>query len=198
MALGRIKRSGGTLEGRGLAKAGLISGYVFTAIYLIIVPLLAVAGFTAGNAAIRKAKTITVLATATSIESAVNGFYMEYNTMPTTMSTETEINTQDNIPDFLNIVLGLEPTSGTPLNTKGIKFLVVKEGRGRSNGMIYDSSGTLLGLYDPWGGPYRVILDVNYDEKLLVNGEVVKGHRAAVWSDGPDRKSGTEDDVKTW
>jgi len=43
-----------------------------------------------------------------------------------------------------------------------------------------------------------VRLDLDDDEKLDINGESLVNRRVAVWSDGPDRKAETNDDVKTW
>ncbi len=87
----------------------------------------------------------------------------------------------------------------TTLNTRGVKFLSVKEGKDGKNGLIYGADGSsVLGLYDPWGGGYRIRMDLDYDDKLDVNGEVLGDRKVAVWSDGPDRKAGTKDDIKTW
>jgi len=41
LAYGRIKRSGGALDGSGLALAGLITGYVCIALAVFVIPLLA-------------------------------------------------------------------------------------------------------------------------------------------------------------
>jgi hypothetical protein len=86
----------------------------------------------------------------------------------------------------------------------------VKEGKAKKNGLIYNSAGTTVeGLYDPWGGTYKVMLDADYDEKVapLPKGGgtrvTLNGRRAAVWSDGADgvvksANGKTTDDVKTW
>ena len=65
------------------------------------------------------------------------------------------------------------------------------------------------GLYDPWGGPYNVILDTDYDERITVqpsgasSSKTLNGRRVAVWSDGSDAAEGSgdediTDDVTTW
>ena len=194
MALGRIKRSRGVMQGQGMAIAGLILGYIFTAISVIVIPLLFAAGFAAGNSAITKAQKITTLATATAIEMAVNNYMTEYGTMPSEGSSDTTLTTSaDN--SLLEVLLGLEDK----LNTRSIKFLSVREGSEKKNGLVYDSNGrSVVGLYDPWGGGYKVRLDLDSDEKLDVSGESLDNRRVAVWSDGPDRKAGTKDDIKTW
>lgn len=198
LALGRIKKSGWALKGHGMAIAGLILGYIVTVLVAIIFFILPFAGFAAGSAAIQKAKKTTALASAIAIETAVNNFYVEYGSMPTTMTTDTEFNTKENVSDFLNIILGIESTTIPPLNTRAIKFLSMKEGKADKGGLIYNSERTAVtGLYDPWGGPYKVMLDCDYDEKIKVNGETLD-NRVVVWSDGPDRKAGTKDDIKTW
>ena len=69
------------------------------------------------------------LKAAMAIEAAVNYFYVEYGYLPTKLTNDTQINTKDNITDFLNIILGLESPSGAPLNKRQIKFLNVNEGK---------------------------------------------------------------------
>ena len=183
-------------------------------VVIAIIAVLAGAGFAAGNAAIQKAKRVTAQATAVAIEPAINNFYTEYGAMPTDKTTEgaadaAEVDTTDTT--LLKVLLGLE-TSNPPLNTRAIKFLSVKEGKkkgtGGINGLLYSDDGkTVKGLYDPWGGPYYVIMDTGYDEK--VSAKTAKdtatsnlNRRAAVWSNGADGvtkgKGTSTDDVRTW
>ena len=196
MALGRIRKSGGLLQGGGAATAGLIMGYVFTAISLLVF-VLAAAGFAAGNAAMNKARSVSALSMAMQIESAVESYYTEYATMPSNGTSDVTVQTDEDT-GMLAILLGTDPG----MNPKSIRFLSVQEAKGLKNGILYGAGGTsAIGLYDPWGGGFKVRLDLDYDEKVLVNpgsGETLAGKRVAVWSDGPDRKPGTEDDVKTW
>jgi prepilin-type N-terminal cleavage/methylation domain-containing protein len=179
-------------------------------VVISIIAVLAAAGFGAGNAAIQKAKKVTCLATCTAIEAAVNNFYTEYGYMPKDLSDDPAVplNTKNDV-EFLNVLLGLTETGATPLNTRAIKFLTVKEGKARKNGLIYSTTGTsVIGLFDPWGGPYYVMLDGNYDEKIKVkpaaaSAETTRnGCRVAVWSNGADCINGIggkmADDVKTW
>ncbi len=179
-------------------------------VVIAIIAVLAGAGFAAGTAAIQKAKKVTALATCTALESAVNNFYTEYGAMPTDKTADApSLRTDDDT--LLKILLGLEGT-GTVLNTRAIKFLSVKEGKkkgasGGINGLIYKDSGAITGLYDPWGGPYFVILDADYDERVTPTpaagtAPTLNGRRAAAWSNGADAVSGSggkaTDDVKTW
>jgi len=181
-------------------------------VVIAIIAVLAGGGFAAGNAAIQKAKRTTAQATCVALEAAVNNFYTEYGTMPVQSSTGSSdpdpIKTDND--DLLKVLLGLE-TIATPLNPRRIKFLSVKNGKNRRDGLVYSNTGTnpsVEGLFDPWGGPYFVQLDGDYDEKVepKTNASqkvVLNGRRVAAWSNGADAApSGTggkaTDDVKTW
>ena len=178
-------------------------------VVIAIIAVLAGAGFAAGNAAIQKAKRTTALATCTALEQAVNQFFTEYGAMPKdNLTTDDTIKTDSAGVPFLKILLGQEGAGASVLNTRGIKFLSVKEGKGTKNGLIYDTSSNPTGLYDPWGGAYYVMLDGDYDERVKPSVSAggttptLNGRRAAVWSNGADATKGTggkvTDDVKTW
>ena len=183
-------------------------------VVIAIIAVLAGAGFAAGNAAIQKAKKTTALATCTALESAVNNFYTEYGAMPITGSSDEKIETDQKTNKTLIALLGKEPSTGTEnLNTRGIKFLSVKEGKKLKdkgiNGIIYTSDGGFDGLYDPWGGSYKMIIDGDYDETLkdvkpkgATTAVNLNGRRVAAWSDGADGKDASNgkaaDDVVTW
>jgi prepilin-type N-terminal cleavage/methylation domain-containing protein len=176
-------------------------------VVIAIIAVLAGVGFSAGSSAIQKAKKTTCLAAAVSIESAVNNFYTEYGSMPYdgTVTNDTTVKTDAGTgTNLLKTLLGMD----TALNPRGIKFLSVKEGKANKNGLIYDSTGAnVTGMYDPWGGAYNVILDLNYDEKIAAKttketaSVTLNGRRVAVFSDGADWASTgakATDDVKTW
>jgi hypothetical protein len=193
LALSRIKSSGGALEGRGKAVAGLIMGYVFS-LLLCVIAIVAAAGFAAANAAIQKSRSMATLATATAIERAVDGFFTEYGTMPLAGTADITVLT-DKDTDLLHVLLGMESV----MNLRSIRFLAVKEGRNGKNGIVHTPDGLRVsGLYDAWGGGYHVRLDLDGDSRLDADGAAVTGRRVVVWSAGPDRISGTRDDVRTW
>ena len=179
-------------------------------VVIAIIAVLAAAGFAAGQAAINRARMVTALNTCTAIEGAVNNFYSEYSCMPKQLTDDpaVPINTKTDI-EFLNVLLGFPETANPPLNTRSIRFLTVKEGKGKKNGLIYNTTGDkVVGLFDPWGGAYYVMLDGNFDEKIKVKPAAasaqttLNNRRVAVWTNGADGVSGTggkvADDVKTW
>jgi prepilin-type N-terminal cleavage/methylation domain-containing protein len=172
-------------------------------VVIAIIAVLAGVGFSAGGSAIQKAKKTTCLAAAVSIESAVNNFYTEYGSMPSAGTADTTVKTDGSGINLLETLLGMD----TGLNPRGIKFLSAKEGKANKNGLIYNASGNnITGMFDPWGGPYNVILDLDYNEKVAPapsagGGATLNGRRAAVWSNGADgvpTGGKATDDVKTW
>lgn len=162
---------------------------------------LAVGIFDTPTAAIGKAKKVTSLATSIALESAVNNIYLEYSRLPNVGSRVTT-NSPEGLK-LLNILLGLDAKSDNALNSRTIKFLAVKEGKNNKNGLICAADGkSVEGLYDPWGSPYTIELDTDYNEELYFTFASkaidLKGRRVAVYSPGPDRTLGTADDVKNW
>jgi prepilin-type N-terminal cleavage/methylation domain-containing protein len=187
------------------------NGFTLVELLVVITIIAVLAGAAAPMAmsAIQKAKKMRALNTCMGIASAVNSFYTEYGAMPRDgMESDTEVNTKTDL-DFLKVLLGTE-TESTLLNTRAIKFLNVEEGKGNKDGLMYvsGSAGQITGLYDPWGGPYLVMLDGDYDEEIKVTPSggtkttTLHGRRVAVWTNGADGVSGkggkVADDVKTW
>ena len=179
------------------------SGFTLVELLVVIaiIVVLAAAGFGAGAIAMNKAKVVTSKASASALEGAVNAFYSEYGALPDVgdkVKTDKGEGTK-----LLEILLGLEGDSGKVQNQRNNKFLNVKETKTRAKGLLYSSSGrSIEGLYDDWGNPFVVELDVNYEERLRFNHGskqvTLNGRRVAVYSAGADKKIGTEDDIKTW
>ncbi len=171
-------------------------------VVIAIIAVLAAAGFAAGNAAINRARKVTAQAAATSIESAVNSFYSDYGSLPDVGASKVNTASAEGV-ELLNILLGLEGSGTNVQNSKSVRFLSVKEGKGNKGGLIYNTGGsTVRGLYDPWGNGFEVVLDTEYEEKLQVQlgsaTQTLNGRRVAVYSVGADKKAGGNDDVKTW
>jgi hypothetical protein len=176
---------------RTMAVGGAILGFFSLTVGIFDTP----------TAAIGKAKKVTSLATSVALENAINSIYTEYGAIPNVGSRVTT-NSPEGLK-LLNILLGLDAKSDNALNSRAIKFLAVKEGKNHKNGLIYAADGkSVEGLYDSWGRPYTIELDADYNEQLhfTIGSETVdlKGRRVVAFSPGPDKKLGTEDDVKNW
>ncbi len=181
-------------------------------VVIAIIAVLAGAGFAAGNAAIQKAKKTTAMATCVALESAVNNFYTEYGAMPADpIPTSAMSSITGTGLTMIKVLLGSDDAESLKLNPRKIKFLSVKEGKkggpnGGMNGLLYEGTSTSpKGLYDPWGGPYKIMLDDKYAD--IVKPEytpaiTLNGRKAAVWSLGADGTKGSggknTDDVVTW
>lgn len=138
---------------------------------------------------------------AVALESAIHSFYTEYGVLPD-IGSHIQTDGPDGVR-FLNILLGLEGESAQKQNLRDIKFLSVKEAKGRKNGLQYNEKGNRVeGLYDAWGNPFIVEINVKNEEKLRFNygSKIVELPRrlVAAYSPGKDGKSGTPDDVITW
>lgn len=54
---------------------------------------------------------------------------------------------------------------------------------------------------DPWGEPYQIALDTDYDNVIVLKDAPfleLPDRQIAIWSKGPDRVSGTRDDIRSW
>ena len=187
------------------------NGFTLVELLVVIVIIAVLASVVSPMAmeAIKKTKRTTSLAVATSIVSAVNTFYTEYGGMPQkNLADDVTLNTITD-KDLLDTLLGTENATMSPLNTRAIKFLTVKEGKAKKDGLCFSpGTTTVTGLFDPWGGPYFVRLDGDYDEEIDVKPSAASaptklhGRRVAVWSNGEDGVKGKGgkilDDVKTW
>lgn len=177
-----IRSSRGVMAGRGIATVGLLLGYAGLA--------LTAAAFAEWKAVMGRARSVTAMATTITIESAVNNFCTEYNTMP------SEIVLTDTSKDvsLMKTLRGEDPAR----NSRNIQFLPVKEAKNNKNGLDPVTSQ----LFDPWGRGYQVVLDTRQTEELTVTRggitETLKGRRVAVFSLGIDGVAGTADDVRTW
>lgn len=173
---------------------------------IAIIAVLAAAGFAGGNAAMQKARKVTAQAAATSVATAIDQFYAEYSSLPSGSDGSLATDSGDGV-DVLNILAGLEDGDDIE-NDRKIRFLSLKEAKsGNRDGVVYGANGnTIEGLYDPWGQPYFIVMDTDYDEKLSVTpgngiGQVrLNGRRAAVYSLGVNSPGDANNStlVKTW
>lgn len=161
-------------------------------VVIAIIAVLAGAGFAGGTAAMNKARKVTAQAAAVSLSTAVDQFYSEYSALPdpASNSSEAEFSTTSAEGIALLKILSGKEAATNPQNSKKIRFLSVKEAKkGNRDGIVYNTTGEILGMYDPWGQPYYIRLDYDYDDRLTVtpNGSTavnLNGKRVAVYSLG--------------
>lgn len=147
-----------------------------------------------------KIKNVRALASAVSIESAINNFNSEYGTLPE-VGNRLRTGSKEGFK-LLSILLGSESSENLQ-NKSSIRFLAIKEGKNYKGGLMLRPVGTFAdGLFDPWGNPYVVVLDARKEGKLHFNygSKTVDlpGKLVAVFSLGKDGIEGNSDDVRTW
>jgi prepilin-type N-terminal cleavage/methylation domain-containing protein len=196
----------------------------FTLVELLVVVtiiiILAAASFAGAMKAMERAKKLKAQAALTALEQAVNQFYNEYGRLPalSNATTDAQYDTaQSDGQKLLEVLLGKEDAGGgtggsSVQNPKQLSFLSVPDGKikGKAgiDGLVYEDGATtkVRGLYDPWGRPYKIMLDNDYDEELAPTigdtAKTLRGRRVVAWSLGADGKSDdvktATDDVKNW
>ena len=142
------------------------------------------------------------------IVTAVNAFYTEYGRYPVGTTNEGPYGGSGaSSKPILDELRGL---AAATLNTREIIFISPPDAKDQTNsrGGIKTSDGQ---WYDPWGTPYAITLDANYDNEVLNPYTANAGSvplRAGVitWSLGKDRNGGSgdknaspgKDDVISW
>ncbi|MCE9615636.1 MAG: prepilin-type N-terminal cleavage/methylation domain-containing protein [Lentisphaerae bacterium] len=108
--------------------------------------------------------------------------------------------------------IGMEPGVVTMLGGKLVKDSLGKSYNVKRLPFFEVSSNSLNGAgqyIDPWGNPYKFMMDYNTDGKIEVNFTSFDGKtnltsaRVAVWSRGPDGSDkasdmGYKDDIRNW
>jgi type II secretory pathway pseudopilin PulG len=135
---------------------------------------------------------------------AIRAYELRYGKLPTPYNGYVDVAYGDS-PRFpnryiLQVLMAREGLGNRShqLNPDRISFLAVRAVQRGASGLRDD-----LEWLDPWGTPYRVVLDTdankvcNLDESIHHATPAV-GHRAVLWSAGPDRLANTADDVLTW
>lgn len=208
----------------------LSSGFTLIELLVVIVIIAILAGllFPAFNGAQNQAKKVQAKNDLTQIVTAVNAFYTEYGRYPvnttssttdayfgtgTTPSGATSYANNDVLIDVLSNNTGNTNNSTTvaALNPRGIVFLnvpVAKNSASPKSGVIANGATVTAPLrigvwYDPWGSPYNVEIDTNYDNVLknpygaqtaggAGSDPVLSG--VIAWSFGSDQTLGTNGD----
>ena len=86
--------------------------------------------------------------------------------------------------------------SDQPLNAQRMIFIEIEPYRRGWSGL--SSDGEFL---DPWGIPYQIVVDSNFDSIAKVENSIYGGTPGVgvlVWSCGPDRRSESKDDIRSW
>jgi prepilin-type N-terminal cleavage/methylation domain-containing protein len=187
----------------------LIELLVVIAIIAILIGLL----FPAFQAVQNQAKRTQAKNDLTQIVTAVNAFYTDYGKYPLATNDNTISNNSDLFYSLRAIPLGANSlVNGVPaINPRSIVFInpsnVKDDTAGNRRSGVSSTDGQ---YYDPWGTPYRVAIDGDYNNDINPNpytantgaGPSPLNIGVIAWSLGKDATQGTNfnasDDVISW
>lgn len=159
-------------------------------VVIAIIAVLAATGFTVGTGAINKARKLTAETAASSVATAIEQFYSEYSALPDPGTNTTDQTFTTNGGDGVALLSILAGKGSGDQNTRGINFLSIKNAKNGRGGLEY-TGDDISALVDPWGQPYTIVLDYDYDNQLEdietvdgVDPVTLRGVRVAVWSAG--------------
>jgi len=146
----------------------------FTLVELLVVigiiAILAGLSIPVGNQVLVKARILKARAQMNAIEAAVRNYNQEYSRWPIEPGQQGgpdlffEVSDVGGAAGFMSALLGDNPASGVP-NPRLTGFIEPDYSPGGRGGI--DPTDTIdLQWNDPWGNPYIVVVDANYDKRL--------------------------------
>jgi prepilin-type N-terminal cleavage/methylation domain-containing protein len=173
-------------------------------VVITIIAILMALLFPAFNGVQDQAKRTQAKNDLTQIVTAVNAFYTEYGRYPITTDDAIYGGTPKPAKTLLEALRGLNASE----NPKAIIFVNPPEVKDKNNPR--SGVGTDGEWYDPWGTPYRLEIDGDYDSQIKPNPYGGSAHAgsdplrqgAIAWSFGKDQKQDSDvtvgDDVISW
>ncbi|MFK7911179.1 MAG: type II secretion system protein [Akkermansiaceae bacterium] len=198
----------------GLSKTTNRAQKGFTLVELLVViaiiAILAAIGYPTIMSMMKNSKRVAAINTMQSMETGVERYMNEYNYLPNFRTSNPPTwdywlftNEGQNI-HFLRDLTG----ESEKYNTKGKNFLTLEDAKGKKGGFhrAGGGSGKVQYLFDKVGNGFGYVVDYNYDQELPIppfyksdsSGDTVKGKHIIIWNFGPDKKSGTSDDITSW
>jgi prepilin-type N-terminal cleavage/methylation domain-containing protein len=102
------------------------------------------------------------------IVTAVNAFYTEYGRYPTSESADSTAKYGVGYPKTNDLILNELRAAMTTLNTRQIVFISPPDAKDPAKPQAGISRADNQ-FYDPWGRPYALALDANYDNQITPN-----------------------------
>ena len=114
---------------------------------------------------------------------ATKQFHAEYGHLPLSSANDSADLSPEN-----GVLLDVLRARDEQENPRGIVFFESREDRFRGSALV-----------DPWGQPYRIVLDTNGDGQINVGNKMLRTP-VAVWSIGKNGRdeAGAGDDIPSW
>ena len=146
-----------------LRRHSSLSGFTLIELLVVIsiIAILVGLAFPVIGGMLDRAKKVQAKNDLTQIVTAVTAFYTEYGKYPVSGAPASENNAYagDNAPLF-DVLRGNEPTQ----NPRNIPFLTLPAAKDTTQPKA--GIGINRQFYDPWGTPYGIGIDLNYDNKI--------------------------------
>jgi prepilin-type N-terminal cleavage/methylation domain-containing protein len=176
----------------------------FTLIELLVVigiiGLLAAIIVPALNGALGTAKKARAMQACKDLQGACQRYFSEYNRMPVPQGTKhgdgDKLYEDDNADVVDILILAEDLKNQNVVNAKSIRFLDM-------DAKTLEAYAKEKKLLDPWGTPYRVYLDMDFDDRIEASGTGSASSdpilaKVAAASAGPDAEWDSKDDIRTW
>lgn len=173
-------------------------------VVITIIGILAAMAFPGAKGVLDRARKASTENMALQVRSSISAYYTEYRRYPLpkgSSSGETPVRTDNTLMDIL---LGAD---GNKYNPRGISFFAGKKAKGGKGGLIMSAGGGGR-LVDPWGMLFYVIMDTNYNNRVIApftkagdtSGSNEIPQNVIVWSTGPDGPDSdtVKDNITTW
>jgi hypothetical protein len=136
-----------------------------------------------------------------SIVTSIQHYHAKYNIWPgqtARQAGDLHYGNRRSNSEVMNVLRDIDG-AGNPAhaaNTNHVVFLDIAPCADGLSGL--NGHGEFL---DPWGNQYHIVLDLDYDNVCAVSDTIysrIQGQGVIAWSAGPDGKSDTEDDLRSW
>ena len=182
----------------------LVSGFTLLELLVVIAIITVLAGllFPAFQTVLNSAKKTGAKNDLNQIVTAVSAFYTEYGKYPTSGTSDATATYGPAGSNTNDLLLNELRAKSTILNTRQIVFISppdVKDPAKPRSG-IGTGTGTIGQYYDPWGTPYNIEIDWDYNNQIANPYPDTDGSAGAnplsfgviSWSYGSDQTKGTK------
>jgi len=173
-------------------------------IVITIIAILAGMAFPVTNRVINQARKAECNQMISNLETAIKGYQLEYGHIPLNGGASADVyDSPTDSPgaglELLKCLMGLPSVGYT--NPRQRVFFEPKYSDSGRGGVVIDAMGVPTGLFDPWGGPYLISLDADFDKNLLDRETTTATLRkdVLIYSPGPDNNPAVwNDNLMSW